>query len=104
MALLLVTVQNLILKPFLKKPHTRVIENIHNYYQHYFLIKEKEKGFIIKPYVETLKGKLILTESEPVYLRERSHGKAKVSMIIPAYNAEDYIAIANDLNKLILKL
>lgn len=69
-----------------------LIENIHNYYQHYFLIKEKEKGFIIKPYVETLKGKLILTESEPVYLRERSHGKAKVSMIIPAYNAENNIS------------
>lgn len=67
-----------------------LLGNIQDHYQHYFLIKEK--GCIVKAYVETLKGKLIMTESEPAYLRERFYDKPKVSMIIPAYNAENHIS------------
>lgn len=46
----------------------------------------------MKAYVETLKGKLILAESKPVYLEKRQYGEPKVSMVIPAYNAEKYVA------------
>lgn len=68
--------------------------HIRDIYQHYLLLKgqEKEKGFLVKAYVETLKGKLILAESKPVYLEKKQYGEPKVSMIIPAYNAENYIA------------
>lgn len=62
-------------------------------HQHYLLLKgqDKENGFLVKAYVETLKGKLILAESKPVYLEKKQYGKPKVSMIIPAYNAENYV-------------
>lgn len=42
--------------------------------------------------METLKGKLVIAESRPAYLQERSYGSPQVSMVIPAYNAENYIA------------
>lgn len=72
--------------------------NIRDYHQHYFLLKEreKEKGFVVKAYMQTLKGSLILAEAKPVYLQERSYGEPKVSLIMPAYNAEDYIARSID--------
>lgn len=71
-----------------------LLEDIRDLHQHYFLLKgfPKEKGVVIKAYVETLRGKLILAETRPVYLQEKNYGKPKVSMVIPAYNAEDYIA------------
>lgn len=70
------------------------IYDMWNRYQHYFLIKgyEKEKGFLIKAYVDTANGKEIIAESGPVYVRKQSYEKPLVSLIIPAYNAEDYIA------------
>ena len=71
-----------------------LIGDIHNPHQHYFLLKGqgKENGVLIKAYVKTLKGKLIIAESELTYQHERNYGSPKVSMVIPAYNAEDYIA------------
>lgn len=67
--------------------HTRDI------HEHYLLLKgqEKEKGFLVKAYVETLKGKMVLAESRPVYLEKKEYGTPKVSIVIPAYNAENYI-------------
>ncbi|MCI8799084.1 MAG: glycosyltransferase [Lachnospiraceae bacterium] len=69
-----------------------------NRHQHYYLIKGygKESGFVVKAYVDTVKGKEIIGESESVYLQARSYGKPLVSLIIPAYNAEDYIARTMD--------
>ena len=69
-----------------------------NSHQHYYLIKGygKESGFVVKAYVDTVKGKEIIGESEQVYLQARSYGKPLVSLIIPAYNAEDYIARTMD--------
>lgn len=68
--------------------------NTQDFHQHYLLLKgqEKEKGVIIKAYVEILKGKLIIAQSQAVYLQEGSYASPKVSMVIPAYNAENYIA------------
>lgn len=75
-----------------------ILGNIQNYHEHYFLLKEKERenGFIIKAYVQTLKGRLIVAEAGPVYLQKRNYGEPKVSLIMPAYNAEDYIARSID--------
>ena len=43
---------------------------IRNVYQHYFLIKgyQKETGFVIKAFVDTLKGKMLIAESEQIYV------------------------------------
>lgn len=71
-----------------------LLRNTRDLRQHYLLLKGRkgENGIIVKAYVETLRGKLVLAESELACLRERSFGSPKVSMVIPAYNAEDYIA------------
>lgn len=72
--------------------------NVRNGHQHYFLIEKcgKENGFVVKAYVDTLEGELIIAETEKIYLRARQYGKPEVSLIIPAYNAEDYIARSID--------
>lgn len=69
-----------------------------NSHQHYYLIKGygKESGFAVKAYIDTVKGKEIIGESEPVYLQASSYRKALVSLIIPAYNAEEFIARTMD--------
>ena len=63
-----------------------------NVHQHYLLIKgHQEDGYIIKAYLDTLKGKLVVAVSEPAYLAAERHAVPKVSLVIPAYNAEEYI-------------
>ncbi len=52
--------------------------------------------FIIKAFVNTVNGRLILAESAPVSLGIRRYKKPLVSLIIPAYNAQDYIARSID--------
>ncbi len=69
-----------------------LIDEMKNKYQHYLLIKgHKEDGFVVKAYVETQKGRMIVAESAPVYRSMGSYKKNLVSIIIPAYNAEAYI-------------
>lgn len=75
-----------------------VLCDTRNVYQHYFLLKDCEasNGFTVRAYFDTLKGKLIITESEQTYLQPRQYENPKVSLIMPAYNAEDYIARSID--------
>ncbi len=51
----------------------------------------RESGFVIKAYIDTLKGKMIVAESGQIYLQEKQYSYADVSLIIPIYNAQDYI-------------
>ena len=76
----------------------KLVHESRNEHQHYFLIQgyEKQKGFFIKAYVETLTGKLIVAKSVSVFLEEEKDVLARVSLIIPAYNAEDYIVRSID--------
>lgn len=76
----------------------KLVYETRNVYQHYFLIRgyEKENGFIIKAYVNTLMGKLVLSESERVYIQREKYDYASVSLIIPAYNAEKHIVRSID--------
>lgn len=76
----------------------KLVYETRNVYQHYFLIRgyEKENGFIIKAYVDTLKGKLVLSESEQVYIQREKYDHASVSLVIPAYNAEKHIVRSID--------
>lgn len=76
----------------------KLIYETRNIYQHYFRIKGygKESGFIVKAYVDTLKGKLSIEESRATYLQKEQYEFPKVSMIIPAFNAENYIVRSVD--------
>lgn len=67
-------------------------------HQHYSLLNGygKENGFIVKAYVETLKGKLVIAESELIYLDTNKYQEPRVSLVIPAYNAEDYVVRSID--------
>lgn len=52
--------------------------------------------FVVKAFVNTPQGRLIVAESDPVGLSIRRYEKPEVSLIIPAYNAKDYIARSID--------
>jgi glycosyltransferase involved in cell wall biosynthesis len=52
--------------------------------------------FIVKAFVNTPNGRLTVAQSKPVGLSIRKYEKPQVSIIIPAYNAKDYIARSID--------
>lgn len=70
-----------------------LIEESKNGYQHYLLIEGygKEARFVVKAYVNTQKGKLVVAESTLISLNAETYEKSLVSLIIPAYNAEKTI-------------
>lgn len=69
-----------------------------NIYQHYYLVRNrrKESNFIVKAYMNTLNGRLIVAESKLVYLAEEKYEYSAVSLIIPSYNAESFIVRSVD--------
>lgn len=75
-----------------------VIHDTRNIHQHYLLLEghKTEEYFIIKAYVDTLKGKLVVAEDKSVYRATEQFGKVEVSIVIPAYNAEKHIARSID--------
>lgn len=76
----------------------RLIEETENGYQHYFLIKDgsDSDGFTVKAYMNVQKGKLIVAESAQTGLTAETYTKPLVSLIMPIYNAEDYLAKSID--------
>lgn len=52
--------------------------------------------FIVKAFVNTTEGRIVAAESQPAALSIRKYKKPDVSLIIPAYNAKDYIARSID--------
>lgn len=71
----------------------RRIYETKNMLQHYLRIEgcRKEAGFIVKAYIETLKGRLIVAESVPAYVYAESCRKPEVSLVIPVCNGEGSI-------------
>ena len=71
----------------------KLICETRNEHQHYYLIKEskKERSFVVKEFVNTLIGKVAIVETEQIYLSKRHYEKPVVSLVIPVYNAEDFI-------------
>lgn len=69
-----------------------------NVHQHYFRIEGygAEHGFAVKAFADTVKGKMAIAETGLVYLQTRHYGIPKVSLVIPVYNAEDYISRTMD--------
>lgn len=76
----------------------RIVSETDNVHQHYCLIEGygRESGFTVRAYVETLKGKLVVAESELTRLDAKRYEGPEVSMIIPAYNAEEYVVRSID--------
>lgn len=70
------------------------VGEVYNGLEHYLLLKNysKEARFIVKAYIRTVKGKLILAESDMAKIAENYLIESKVSLVIPAYNAEKFIA------------
>lgn len=77
----------------------KLLEETENSYQHYSLIRNQEfsGGFVVKAYINTPKGKMVVAKSAPVYQHEEAYVKPLVSMVIPAYNAEVTIARSIDM-------
>lgn len=65
-----------------------------NEYKHYFLIRgySKESGFTIKAFKDTSIGKVVIAETGFTYLQAPQYKETVISLVIPAYNAENYIA------------
>ena len=76
--------------------------------RHYLELKafKGSSKFIVKAFINTIYGRFVVAESKPVILGIRKYEKPDVSLIIPAYNAKDYIArsidsaLASDFNNL----
>lgn len=66
--------------------------------RHYLQLNDYKSGlkFTVKAFVNTVEGRVIIGESEKVSLSLRKYEKPEVSLIIPAYNAEDYISRSID--------
>lgn len=71
---------------------------INNPHAHFLTLTDFKGStkFVVKAFVNTLYGKVIVGESSPVGLSIRKFEKPLVSLIIPAYNAQDYIARSID--------
>lgn len=72
----------------------KLVGEAYNGLEHYLLLKNysKEARFIVKAYIRTVKGKLILAESDVAKITENHLTESKVSLVIPAYNAEKFVA------------
>ena len=76
--------------------------------RHYLMLYDYKGStkFVVKAFVNTENGRRIIAESDKVSLSIRKYEKPLVSLIIPAYNAQDYIvrsidsALASDFSNL----
>lgn len=76
----------------------RIAGEVCNRLEHYLLLRNESKDarFVVKAYVRTLKGKMVVAESDMAVVSRQCQRRAKVSLIMPAYNAEEYIARSID--------
>ena len=76
----------------------RLIREVCDGLGHYLLLKNQPQGIhlIVKAYVRAVKGKIVIAESDVVAVSQKSPGQNLVSLIMPAYNAEEYIARSID--------
>lgn len=76
----------------------RLIREVCDGLGHYLLLKNQPKGIRlkVKAYVRAIRGKMVTAESGIAAVSEKSLGQNLVSLIMPAYNAEEYIARSID--------
>ncbi len=65
---------------------------------HYLLLRNQPKGIrlIVKAYIRAVRGKMVIAESDAAAVSEPLPVQNLVSLIMPAYNAEEYIARSID--------
>ena len=68
------------------------------YLRHYCTIKNfgENAKFIVKAFINTSKGRMTIAESGVVEIKARNYTHPEISLIIPAYNSENYIARSID--------
>ena len=61
---------------------------------HYLLLRNQPGGIrlIVKAYIRAIRGKMVIAESDAAQIEEKHPGKIQVSMVVPAYNAAEFIA------------
>lgn len=76
----------------------RLIKEVYDGLGHYLLLKNQPKGIRlkVKAYFRAIKGKVVIAESDAAAVSEKSPAQNLVSLIMPAYNAEEYIARSID--------
>lgn len=76
----------------------KLVQEVRNGLEHYLLLKNysTKARFIVKAYVRAVKGKLVTAESDVAAILVKHETQSRVSLIMPAYNAEDYIARSID--------
>ncbi len=76
----------------------RVVGEVCDGLGHYLLLKNRPKGIrlIVKAYVRAVRGKMVIAESDAAAVSEKTPVQNLVSLIMPAYNAEEYIARSID--------
>lgn len=74
------------------------VGEVFNGMEHYLLLKNypKEIRLIVKAYIRTIKGKMITAQSDMTAVSEEQMMQKKISLVMPAYNAESYIARSID--------
>ncbi len=66
--------------------------------RHYALLQgfKQDTKFVVKAFVNSLNGRVVIAESGVVQFSQRTFEKADISLIIPAYNSKDYLARSID--------
>lgn len=66
--------------------------------EHYMLLKSyrEDARFIVKAYIRTIKGRIVVAESNMAGISKHYQKPTVVSLLMPAYNAEEYIARSID--------
>lgn len=79
------------------KNSQEIVEETNDGLKHYAYVDLDENSeYVIRAFVNSPNGKIVICESEQVKLTERKFEKPRVSLIIPAYNSKDYIARSID--------
>lgn len=76
----------------------KLLKEIFHGLEHYAILENcpEETRFIVKAYIRTIKGKMTVAASGAVSLSEQRQRRPAVSLIMPAYNAKEYIARSID--------
>ena len=76
----------------------KLVREVDNALEHYLTVKKwsKETRLIVKAYVRTVGGKMIIEQSDVAAISMKRQPQDRVSLVMPAYNAEGYIARSID--------
>lgn len=76
----------------------KLVDEVNYGLAHYLLLQNysKKSRFVVKAYIRAVKGKVILAESDVAQVSGNPSTQSKISLVIPAYNAEKFIVQSID--------